>query len=83
MFDRYSNSFLRIYFPIPPGREDEIGRKVLMADLQAGNSYGIELKRRHAKFPQRMLGPWTVDSEVVGTDWRPPVLDGWESPSGH
>ena len=29
VFDRYSNSFLRIYFPIPEGREDEIARKVL------------------------------------------------------
>ena len=81
VFDRYSNSFLRIYFPIPPGREDEIARTVLIAHLQAGNSYGIQLKRRHAKFPQRMLGPWTVASEIVGTDWQPPVLDGWEFPS--
>ena len=31
VFDRYSNSFLRIYFKIPMGREDEIARKVLMA----------------------------------------------------
>ena len=26
VFDRYSNSFLKIYFDIPPGREDEIAR---------------------------------------------------------
>ena len=45
VFDRYSNSFLRIYFPIPSGREDEIARKVLIAHLTAGNSYGIRLKR--------------------------------------
>ena len=24
VFDRYSNAFLRIYFPIPAGREDEL-----------------------------------------------------------
>ena len=62
VFDRYSNSFLRIYFPIPEGREDEIARKVLIAHLTAGNSYGIRLKRAHAKFPQPELGPWVEDS---------------------
>ena len=36
VFDRYSNSFLRIYFPIPEGREDEIARKVLIAHLTLG-----------------------------------------------
>ena len=30
VFDRYSNSFIKIYFPIPEGREDEIARKVLI-----------------------------------------------------
>jgi hypothetical protein len=30
VFDRYSNSFLKIYFPIPEGRENEIARKVLI-----------------------------------------------------
>ena len=44
VFDRYSNSFLKIYFPIPAGREDEIVRKVLITHLQSGNSYGIQLK---------------------------------------
>jgi hypothetical protein len=29
VFDRYSISFLKIYFDIPAGREDEIARKVL------------------------------------------------------
>ena len=29
VFDRYSNSFLKIYFPIPEGRENELARKVL------------------------------------------------------
>ena len=51
VFDRYSNSFLKIYFPIPEGRENEIARKVLMTHLQAGNSYGIRLKEKHCKFP--------------------------------
>jgi hypothetical protein len=80
VFDRYSNSFLRIYFPIPPGREDEIARKVLVTHLQSGNSYGIQLKEKHTKFPQPELGSWVEGSRTVGTDWRPPALEGWEPP---
>jgi hypothetical protein len=83
VFDRYSNSFLKIYFPIPAGREDELARKVLVKHLQSGNSYGIVLKAKHAKFPQPELGPWVEGSAMVGTDWRPPVLEGWEPPAGH
>src|SRR3954449_5878135 len=45
VFDRYSNSFIRIYFDIPEGRENEIARKVLVKHLQSGNSYGIQLSR--------------------------------------
>ena len=80
VFDRYSNSFLKIYFKIPAGRENEIARKVLMAHLTSGNSYGIRLKRAHAKFPQPELGPWVEGSDTVGADWHPPVLEGWEPP---
>ncbi len=83
VFDRYSNSFLKIYFPIPEGRENEIARKVLIKHLQSGNSYGIVLKQQHAKFPQPELGPWVEGSGTVGTDWRPPTLEGWEAPAGH
>jgi hypothetical protein len=83
VFDRYSNSFLKIYFDIPAGREDEIARKVLMKHLQSGNCYGIALKEQHAKFPQPELGPWVDGSRTVGSDWRPPVLEGWEPPAGH
>jgi len=80
VFDRYSNSFLKIYFDIPAGRENEIARKVLIKHLQSGNSYGIQLKERHAKFPQPELGPWVEGSETVGTSWQPPSLEGWEPP---
>jgi hypothetical protein len=80
VFDRYSNSFIKIYFQIPEGRENEIARKVLIAHLQAGNSYGIRLKEQHAKFAQPELGPWVEGSRTVGADWRPPVLEGWEPP---
>src|SRR2546430_11811509 len=83
VFDRYSNSFLKIHFDIPAGRENEIARKVLMAHLLSGNSYGIQLKRKHAKFRQPMLGPWVEGSESVGTDWKPASLSGWEAPTGH
>jgi hypothetical protein len=81
VFDRYSNSFIKIYFEIPAGREDEIARKVLIKHLQSGNSYGIALKARHAKFPQPELGPWVEDSPTVGSDYQAPVLEGWEPPS--
>ena len=81
VFDRYSNSFIKIYFAIPPGRENEIARKVLITHLQTGNSYGIQLKAKHCKFPQPELGPWVAGSKIVGTDWKPPVLEGWEPPA--
>jgi hypothetical protein len=81
VFDRYSNSFLKIYFPIPDGREDEIARKVLVKHLQSGNSYGILLKEKHAKFPQPELGSWVPGSKTVGTDWQPSTLEGWEPPA--
>src|SRR2546428_589406 len=53
VFDRFSNSFLKIYFPIPAGREDELARKVLMTHLTSGNSYGYQLKPTHAKWRTR------------------------------
>jgi hypothetical protein len=71
---------VKIYFPIPEGREDEIARKVLVKHLQSGNSYGIQLKATHTKFPQPELGPWVEGSPTVGADWRPTVLEGWEPP---
>jgi len=83
VFDRYSNSFLKIYFEIPEGRGDELARKVLMKHIVEGNSYGIQLKKQHAKFPQPELGSWVEGSETVGMDWRPAVLEGWERPAGH
>jgi hypothetical protein len=83
VFDRYTNAFLKIYFSIPEGREDEFARKVLVKHLQSGNSYGIQLKEIHTKFPQPELGPWVEGSRTVGADWKPPVLEGWEKPAGH
>ena len=83
VFDRYSNSFLKIYFAIPEGRENEIARKVLVTHLQSGNSYGIQLKDQHTKFAQPALGPWVEGSKTVGADWHAPVLEGWERPAGH
>ena len=80
VFDRYSNSFLKIHFPIPAGQEDDVARKVLIKHLQSGNSYGILLKERYCKFPQPELGPWTENSRTVGTDWKPAILEGWEPP---
>ena len=81
VFDRYSNSFLKIYFPIPSGRENELARKVLIKHLQSGNSYGIQLKEKHCKFPQPELGSWVEGSRIVGDDWHAPVLEGWQPPA--
>ena len=80
VLDRYSNSFIRIYFKIPKGRENEIARKVLIKHLQSGNSYGIQLKEQHCKFPQPDLGSWIENPKTVGENWQPPVLEGWEPP---
>jgi hypothetical protein len=80
VFDRYSNAFIKIYFEIPTGREDELARKVLIKHLQSGNSDGIMLKERHAKFLQPSLGPWVEGSLMVGGDYKPSVLEGWEPP---
>ena len=71
VFDRYSNAFLKIYFPIPEGREDELARKVLVKHLTSGNSYGIQLKAEHTKFPQPELGPWVDGSKTVGDGLLP------------
>ena len=83
VFDRYTNAFLKIHFEIPEGREDEYARKVLIAHLRAGNSYGIWLKHQHSKFPQPELGPWLAGSTTVGDNWRPAELPAAERPSGH
>ena len=83
VFDRYTNAFLKIYFEIPAGRENEYARKVLITHLRAGNSYGIWLKHQHAKFRQPELGPWLAGSAMVGENWSPPQLDGWQRPAGH
>ena len=81
VFDRYSNAFIKIYFPIPEGQEDDVARRVLIKHLQEGNSYGIRLKEAHAKFPQPELGSWVPGSKTVGTDWQPSTLEGWEPPA--
>ena len=80
VFDRYSNSFLKIYFDIPEGRGDELARKVLMKHLISGNSYGIQLKEKHCKYHQVELGPWVADSKSVGDNYQRPVLEGWDPP---
>ena len=80
VFDRYTNAFLKIHFKIPTGREDEYARKVLIKHLQEGNSYGIQLKQRHAKFRQPELGSWLSGSPVVGENYTPPRLDDRSAP---
>src|ERR1700751_3581228 len=49
VYDRYTNAFLKIQFDIPPGEEGPYARKVLTPHLRERNSYGIWLKRKHAK----------------------------------
>jgi hypothetical protein len=84
VFDRYTNAFLKIYFDLPDDADERntIARQVLLLHLQSGNSYGIQLKPMHTKFPQPQLGSWTEGSPTVGTDWKAPVLEGW-TPSVH
>ena len=53
---------------------------MLIKHLQSGNSYGIQVKDKHAKFPQPELGPWVERSTTVGMDWQPATLEGWEAP---
>ena len=81
VFDRYSNAFLKIYFEIPEGREDELARKVLMKHLISGNSYGIQLKEKHCKFHQVELGPWVANSKSVGDNYQRSILEGWDPPA--
>ena len=81
VFDRNSNAFLKIYFEIPEGREDELARKVLMKHLISGNSYGIQLKEKHCKFRQVELGPWVPNSKSVGDNYQRPSLEGWDPPA--
>ena len=81
VFDRYSNAFLKIYFEIPEGREDELARKVLMKHLISGNSYGIQLKEKHCKFRQVELGPWVANSKSVGDNYQRSILEGWDPPA--
>jgi len=56
---------------------------VLITHLREGNSYGIWLKRKHAKFRQPELGPWREDSPTVGEHWEAATLPDWEPPQGH
>ena len=81
VFDRYSNAFIKIYFPIPEGREDEFARKVLIKHLQEGNSYGIRLKEAPREVPAaraRAVGRGLAGR--VGENYKRPVLEGWEAP---
>ena len=81
VFDRYSNSFLKIYFAIPEGRENEIARKVLITHLQSGNSYGIQLKEQHCKFPQPELGRGSRGRRRSAPTGRPPCSRAGSRPS--
>ena len=58
----------------PRGRDRPQGADE--APDESGNSYGIQLKADHTKFPQPELGPWVEGSRTVGTDYTPPVLEG-------
>ena len=56
---------------------------MLITHLQSGNSYGIQLKEKHTKFPQPELGPWVEGSRTVGTDWQRARARGLGAPAGH
>ena len=63
-----------------PGARTRSRARCSITHLQSGNSYGIQLKAKHCKFPQPELGSWVPGSATVGADWTPPVLEGWEAP---
>ena len=72
VFDRYSNSFLKIYFDIPAGREDEIARKVLIKPPAVGQLLRDRAQGRSTRSSRSpSSGPWVEGSETVGTDWQP------------
>ena len=43
----------------------------------------LPVRPDHVDRAQPELGPWVEGSRTVGTDWQPPVLEGWEPPEGH
>jgi hypothetical protein len=75
----YSNCFIKIHFPIPPGRETRSLARVLIKHLQSGNSYGHPPQGASLQVPAaraRALGGGVADSR---TDWEPGAR-GWEPP---
>jgi len=40
----------------------------------------IDAEYLSGRLPQPELGLWVEGSRSVGTDWTPPVLEGWEAP---
>ena len=81
VFDRYSNSFLKIYFPIPAGREDEhrpqgADQAPPVRQLVRHRAQGAPLQvpaARARAVGARGRGRWAPTG-------RRPVLEGWEPP---
>ena len=83
VFDRYSNAFLKIYFPIPDGPR---GRDRAQGAREAPDERQLvrdPAEGRPHEVPQPELGPWVEGSKTVGADYTAPVLEGWEKPAGH
>ena len=78
VFDRYSNSFLKIYFSIPPATRTRSPEGADQAPTVRG-LYGIALKERHCKFAQPELDPGRGLADG-GCGLQPTVLEGWEPP---
>ncbi len=80
VFDRNSNAFLKIYFPIPEGRENEYraqgahrapaGRQLLRHPAEGGPR----------QVPAARARPMGRGLAHRRRDWRPAVLEGWEAP---
>ena len=84
VFDRYSNAFLKIYFPIPEGREDEIARKVLITHLTSRATRTASSSRSSTRSsPSPSSAPGSRARGRSARTGRPPVLEGWEKPAGH
>ena len=56
VFDRYSNSFIKIYFPIPAGQEDEVARKTKVSRFSV-DALDVESSALLRFLPNHVLSP--------------------------
>ena len=70
VFDRYSNSFLKLYFDIPEGRENEIARKLTNNGKWIGAYENVA-----ATVPGTGNYEWLTGEPFTFTNWAPQQPD--------